>query len=190
MIPIFVAYLLLIFFFAVVDGSLRKGEAAKSLASAESDRGSTMALGRAYAISGLILLVAPVLDYIQIARAPGWIGWVGLAFMVAGLVLRIWSIRVLGEYYTRTLRTAEHQTLIDRGPYHVIRHPGYLGVMMLWIGAGLATANWMAILLIVLVLFVAYHNRIQSEERMLAATFGAQYDQYAARTRRLIPFIY
>ncbi len=110
--------------------------------------------------------------------------------MVGGVVLRVWAIRVLGEYYTRTLRTAEQQSLIDRGPYGVIRHPGYLGVLMLWVGAGLATANWIATLLIALVMFVAYTYRIQSEELMLAATFGEQYRRYAARTRRLIPFLY
>lgn len=130
------------------------------------------------------------MDYFQIARAPGGVSGFGLALMVAGVGLRVWAMRVLGEYYTRTLRTAQQQNLVDRGPYRVIRHPGYLGVLMLWVGAGLATANWMATLLIALVMFVAYHYRIQSEEQMLAATFGEQYRQYAGRTRRLIPFVF
>ncbi len=189
MIAIVIAYLLLILFF-VVDGFLRKGEAAKSLEHGESDRGSTMTLGGAYAIGGILLLVAPVFDYLQIARAPDWVSGFGLALMVGGVVLRVWAIRVLGEYYTRTLRTAEQQSLVDRGPYGVIRHPGYLGVLMLWVGASLATANWIATLLIALVMFVAYTYRIQSEELMLAATFGEQYRRYAARTRRLIPFLF
>ncbi len=189
MIPIILAYLLLILFF-VIDGSLRQGEAAKSLQDTESDRGSTMTLGRAYAIGGMLMLVAPVFDYFGIARAPDWVSGFGLALMVAGLGLRVWAIRVLGEYYTRTLRTAERQTLIDRGPYRVVRHPGYLGVLMLWVGAGLATANWIATILIAVVMFVAYHYRIQYEEQMLAATFGEEYSQYAGRTRRLIPFLY
>jgi protein-S-isoprenylcysteine O-methyltransferase Ste14 len=189
MIAIVFAYLLLILFF-VVDALLRRGEAAKSLEHGESDRGSTMALGRAYAIGGILMLVAPVFDYFQIARMPDWVSGLGLALMVAGLALRIWAMRVLGEYYTRTLRTAERQTLIDRGPYGVVRHPGYLGVLMLWVGAGLATANWIATMLIALVMFVAYRYRIQYEEQMLAATFGEEYRQYAGRTRRLIPFLY
>lgn len=189
MIAIVIADLLLILFF-VVDGFLRKGEAARSLEHGESDRGSTMALGRAYAVGGILLLVAPFLDYLQIARAPGGVSAFGLALMVAGLALRVWSTRVLGEYYTRTLRTAERQSLIDRGPYRVIRHPGYLGVLMLWVGAGLATANWLATMLMALVLFVAYSYRIQSEEQMLAAAFGEEYRRYAGRTRRLIPFVY
>lgn len=189
MIAIVIAYLLLILFF-VVDGLLRKGEAAKSLKGTESDRGSTMALGRAYGIGGILLLVAPVLDYFQIARAPGWVSGFGLALMVGGLGLRVWATRVLGEYYTRTLRTAERQSLIDRGPYRVVRHPGYLGVLMLWVGAGLATANWIATVLIALVMFVAYNYRIQSEEQMLAAAFGEEYRRYAGRTRRLIPFLF
>ncbi len=189
MIAILIAYLLLILFF-VVDARLRQGEAAKSLEHGESDRGSTMALGRAYAIGGILLLIAPVLDYFHIGRLPDWVSGFGLALMVGGVVLRVWAIRVLGEYYTRTLRTAEQQSLIDRGPYRVIRHPGYLGVLMLWLGAGLATANWIVTGLIALVMFVAYSYRIQSEEQMLAATFGEEYHRYAARTRRLIPFLY
>jgi protein-S-isoprenylcysteine O-methyltransferase Ste14 len=189
MIAIILAYLLLILFF-VIDARLRQGEAAKSLQGTESDRGSTMTLGRAYAIGGILLVAAPVLDYFHIARLPDWVSWVGLALMVAGLGLRVWAIRVLGEYYTRTLRTTERQTLIDRGPYHIVRHPGYLGVLMLWVGAGLATANWIVAMLIALIMFVAYRYRIQYEEQMLAATFGEEYRRYAGRTRRLIPFLY
>ncbi len=75
MIAIIIAYLLLILFF-VVDGFLRKGQAAKSLEHGESDRGSTMALGTAYALGGMLLLIAPVLIISESLALPtGSAGW-------------------------------------------------------------------------------------------------------------------
>lgn len=60
----------------------------------------------------------------------------------------------------------------------------------MWIGAGLATANGIAVLIVTLAMLSAYHYRIQSEEHMLSATRGQKYNEYKARTWKLIPFIY
>src|SRR5258708_1479204 len=58
--------------------------------------------------------------------------------MIIGLTLRVWAAQVLGRFYTRTLRTTDKQRIVQSGPYHLIRHPGYLGTILIWIGAGLA----------------------------------------------------
>jgi protein-S-isoprenylcysteine O-methyltransferase Ste14 len=110
--------------------------------------------------------------------------------MAVGLTLRIWAARVLGACYTRTLRTSAAQPLVEAGPYHVVRHPGYLGVLMLWLGAGLAAANVVVAGCIALWSGRAYHKRIRSEEALLTATFGEEYTAYARRTWRLLPWIY
>ena len=62
--------------------------------------------------------------------------------MVCGLALRLWSQAVLGRYYTTTLRHGEDQPILASGPYRLLRHPGYAGLLLAWVGAGLATANW------------------------------------------------
>jgi protein-S-isoprenylcysteine O-methyltransferase Ste14 len=97
---------------------------------------------------------------------------------------------VLGQFYTRTLRVADRQTVVDQGPYRLIRHPGYAGNLALWIGAGLATGNGLTTIVITVAMFVAYSYRLQAEEQMLLAMLGQPYREYQARTRRLIPFVY
>ncbi len=188
---LFLAYLLIAVFF-VVDGATRKGQGAKSLERDVADRGSTMLIGASYGIAAIFLLTAAVLDHIGIGRAGPSIlvGGIGLGLMVIGLALRVWATQVLGEFYTRTLRTSSTQRLVDRGPYRLIRHPGYLGAILVWAGAAIASANWITIVLIVPLMLAVYIYRIQTEEKMLASSFGDEYIQYAARTRRLIPFIY
>jgi protein-S-isoprenylcysteine O-methyltransferase Ste14 len=116
--------------------------------------------------------------------------YIAAAFGLGRLSLRLWAPRVLGQFYTRTLRVAELQTVVDQGPYQLIRHPGYAGDLALRIVAGLATDNLPITLVIAAVMFAAYSYRIQVEEQMLVATLGQPYRDYQARTRRLIPFVY
>jgi protein-S-isoprenylcysteine O-methyltransferase Ste14 len=71
-----------------------------------------------------------------------------------------------------------------------VRHPGYLGVLLLWLGAGLASANVLVAGLIAISMGRAYRRRIGSEEAMLTDTFGEDYVAYTHRTRRLIPWVY
>src|SRR5262245_12652866 len=94
--------------------------------------------------------------------------------MIGGLALRLWANQTLGQFYTSTLRIAERQRIIRQGPYKVLRHPGYGGLLLTWAGAGLATENWIAATIIILVMFISYHYRIISEEAMLLTAFGEQ----------------
>jgi hypothetical protein len=64
------------------------------------------------------------------------------------------------------------------------------GVLLLWLGAGLSAENWIAATTIMVFMVGAYARRIQTEEAMLAATFGDDYTRYSGRTWRLIPFVY
>lgn len=184
-----VAYILIGCFFWI-EARLRKGQEAKSFVEGEADQGSTRVVGAAFGISILFVLVGPVLNYLQIGRMTDSIGWFGIAIMLAGIVVRAWANQTLGQFYTRTLRIQTDQRIIDQGPYKVIRHPGYLGTILLWIGAGLATVNWIALVVIMVLMILAYAYRVQSEEAMLMSSFGEEYKQYMARTRKLIPFIY
>jgi len=191
------AYLLLIVFF-IFEGRLRQGEAARSREAGAHDQDSTNYVGAAFGLSMVCLLLAPLLDYFKLASLiPPALAVAGLALAVAGLALaagglalRLWAPRVLGQYYTRTLRVAEQQTVVEVGPYHYIRHPGYAGLVTLWIGAGLASGNMLVAVVIALAMFTAYAYRIRAEEVMLAATLGQAYRDYQKRTKRLIPFIY
>jgi protein-S-isoprenylcysteine O-methyltransferase len=191
MLPTVAAYLLLALFFAL-EGALRKGQAAKSLEASSSDRGSTRWIAWAFLVSFLLLFLAPLLTYWEIGLIPANsnLAWLGILVMVFGLGLRVWSNRVLGQFYTRTLRTIEQQQIVQTGPYRYLRHPGYLGCLMMWTGAGLATFNWLVMALVLAVMLAAYCFRIAVEERMLLGTFGAKYEEYQRRTWRLVPLLF
>src|SRR5262249_29354442 len=169
-----------------------QGEQAKSLRPEQYDRGSTRLIGQAFFVAIIALIAAPILNAFQIGRLgkATLIGWAGIALMLGGLGLRIWANQTLGKFYTSTLRIAERQQIIQQGPYKILRHPGYSGILLMWVGAGLATANWMATAIIILVMIASYRYRVISEEAMLLSTFGEEYQAYSARTWRLLPFIY
>ena len=99
-------------------------------------------------------------------------------------------MRVLGEYYTRTLRVTDTQAIVSQGPYRVIRHPGYLGTIFVWIGFALSVGNWIATIILAILLFGVYGYRIRSEEVMLMDRFGNEYQEYRRRTWRLVPFLF
>jgi protein-S-isoprenylcysteine O-methyltransferase len=186
-----IAYLLLSGFL-VVQRVMRRGGQARSLRTLAADRGSTRLLGAAFLLGALALVAAPALN----ARGLGAvgqrpvIGWAGVAVMVGGLGLRLWSQAVLGRYYTTTLRHAADQPILEAGPYRLVRHPGYAGSLLAWVGAGLASSNWAVASAVALLTAVAYGHRIAAEEAMLLGAFGGRYRQYMARTWRLMPYVF
>ncbi len=150
------------------------------------DRGSTAVVGLATATPILGLLIAPL-----VARTlPPLLQWGGVALMVGGLAMRVWAFSALGRFYTRTLRVSDQQTVVTAGPYRYIRHPGYLGMLALWIGAGLAAGNAILLLIGTVVVTLAYLYRMDAEEAMLVRLLGDDYRRYRTHTRRLIPLIY
>ncbi len=185
------AYLLIFVFFAS-DRFIRRDEKARSLNFTESDRKSTYFIVLAYTISILLLLFALLLNGLRLGelKAAEWLGWIGVLMMVSGIALRAWATRTLGRFYTRTLLTTDEHRIVQEGPYKLVRHPGYSGSLLVWIGAGLATTNWIIFVLVTLVCCGAYFYRMRSEEAMLSMTFGEEYRDYIRKTRRLIPFIY
>ncbi len=135
---------LLVGVFLITEGPLRQSSEARSLEAQASDRGSTRPIGAFFGAACVALLVAPLLNVVPLGGVghPDLTGWVGVVIMVEGISLRVRANRALGAYYTRTLRTGPRQRIVRDGPYRLIRHPGYLGVMLMWVGAGLATVNW------------------------------------------------
>jgi protein-S-isoprenylcysteine O-methyltransferase Ste14 len=179
----------LIAVFIGIERRMRKTDAAKSWSGGIFDRRSTLLNG---ALFEFAIFAPPLLDYIQFGLV--WyataVGFTGLAIMLFGLLMRVWAARTLGEFYTRTLRVTENQQIVEKGPYKFVRHPGYLGVIMLYTGFGVASGNWIATMAIVVFALIAYTYRIKREEAMLIAAFGDRYRDYMTRTRKIIPHIY
>jgi protein-S-isoprenylcysteine O-methyltransferase len=184
-----IAVALLVTFFSL-EGRLRQGAEARSLEAGVMDRGTTRGVGAAFGGSLLAVLASPLLNALEIGVLPPVVGWIGVGLMLVGLALRVWAVRVLGPAYTRTLRTEERQGLVRRGPYRLLRHPGYAGTLTMWLGAGLATGNAAATIVVLLANAIAYRARIAAEEAMLASTFGDEYREYARHSWRIVPHLY
>jgi protein-S-isoprenylcysteine O-methyltransferase Ste14 len=115
---------------------------------------------------------------------------VGLAVLLAGLVLRGWSIKTLGDYFTPSVLVSSDQPVVTAGPYRVLRHPSYTGALLACAGVGLAAANWIALAVGVVVPLVLLLWRIHVEERALMTTLGDRYRRYAASRKRLVPLVW
>lgn len=189
-IPAFWAGLLLVAFL-YLERRTRAGENARSLVAGPDDRGTTKRLANAYATAILTFMVATIVGlfgYFWFPWTP-W-AWLGVLLILAGIGVRFWSAGVLGESYTRTLRTSEGQRIVRAGPYRYVRHPGYAGSVLMWMGVALATGDWLGVLVIIPVIGLAYMRRIEAEDRMLMARFGSEYATYAREVRRLVPYVY
>jgi len=78
---------------------------------------------------------------------------------------------------------------VDRGPYRILRHPCYTGLLLIFLGCGVMLGNWLGALASSAVVLAAVGYRIRIEERVLIATLGDTYQAFAKNRARLVPFI-
>ena len=115
--------------------------------------------------------------------------WIGVVLYAGGGALRLWPVFVLGRRFSGLVAIQPGHTLVTDGIYRSIRNPSYLGMLVLSLGWALAFRSVAGVLLVVLMIppLIA---RIRSEEALLRSQFGAPYDDYRARSWRLLPGIY
>ena len=172
--------------FFALEAATRTRGSASSLDASVDDQGTTDAIATAYVISAV---AAPFLRSIPLPRLPGSAAQLGLATQVAGLGVRAWSMRTLGQAYSRTLRTEREQQVVEAGPYRYVRHPGYLGSNLIWFGFALTSRSPLVLAVVGVLVGDAYRRRIQAEEALLRRELPG-YVGYSGRTRRLIPFVW
>ena len=114
----------------------------------------------------------------------------GVVLFVAGLILRWWAIITLGRFFTVDVTIEKDHDLVERGPFRIVRHPSYTGVLLAFVGLGLSLGNWAALLVILLPIGAAFIHRMNVEEDALLRALGSRYAEYMKRTKRLVPFIY
>jgi len=106
------------------------------------------------------------------------------------LIIRITSILTLKRQFTYTVTKIDNHELIQTGLYKIIRHPGYLGQLIIFLGISTTLSNWLSVLLMIIPVFMGYLYRIIVEEKFLIEQMGQNYIDYQKRTKRLIPMIY
>lgn len=115
---------------------------------------------------------------------------IGSILVLTGLIIRVTSIMKLKQQFTYTVTKIENHELIETGLYKIIRHPGYLGQLIIFLGISVCLSNWLSILLMIIPVLLGYLNRINVEEKFMIEQMGQKYIDYQKRTKKLIPTIY
>ena len=115
--------------------------------------------------------------------------WVGVFLYLTGGAFRIWPIFVLGRRFSGLVAIQPGHELVTDGVYRIIRHPSYLGMLILMFGWALSFRSGVGVILAALII-PPILARIRSEEALLRTQFGERYEAYCRRTSRLIPGIY
>jgi protein-S-isoprenylcysteine O-methyltransferase len=177
-----------LFFLFIGLEFLRKGSEARTIEAGGSDRHSTILIGIAFTVA---LVVSPLLNILGVGYVPiSFFYWGGIILAAVGIFIRFLAMKSLGEFYTRTLVITKEHTVVDWGPYAWVRHPGYFGSTLFWLGITLSSYNLLATGIVLVLIIAAYLYRIRAEEAMLLEAFGKGYRSYMKKTKRLIPFVY
>jgi protein-S-isoprenylcysteine O-methyltransferase Ste14 len=154
------------------------------------DRGNRRRLA-AYALIGLLGGYLPAYtDRIGFWTLDGdLLRWFGVFLFAAGGILRLAPVFVLGRRFRSRVAMQPGHALVTTGIYGRIRNPSYLGLLVNLLGWVLAFRSGIGVFLVTLTV-VPLLARITSEEKQLRKQFGADYDDYRARTWRLVPFLY
>jgi protein-S-isoprenylcysteine O-methyltransferase Ste14 len=115
--------------------------------------------------------------------------YTGLALTVVGVAFTIWARFYLGSNWSGKPTIKEGHTLIRSGPYAVVRHPIYGGILVGLLGTAIAQGKLGSLIGTVLVL-IAFKVKSRLEETFMTEQFGAEYLNYKEQVKGLIPFIW
>ncbi len=136
------------------------------------------------------LAIAMLVPGLRAYANDWWTFGLGIALVLAGVLLRGWAIVSLGRYFRREVTIEPGQRIVRRGPYRILRHPSYAGLLVAFAGLGLAFGSWVSAAVALLVGLAGILPRIRVEEGALADAFGADYTEYAHATARLVPHVW
>jgi protein-S-isoprenylcysteine O-methyltransferase Ste14 len=161
----------------------------KSIVTTSSDKGSLWLL---YILITIGYALSFSIGATKIGRMNHWDAFfaVGVVLAVIGFTIRIQSMLTLKQYFTYSVSKVENHELIETGLYKTIRHPGYLGQLMIFAGISTSLSNWLSILLMMIPVTIGYIYRIKVEEKFMIEQMGENYLNYQKRTKRIIPMIY
>ncbi len=153
----------------------------------QDDRGSLSKIKKAIFFA---ILIAFLCSYIPFGKFNDSLYiYSGCTTLGIGLIFRSYSIVILGKRFTYVVTILKEHPLQTKGLYAIIRHPGYLGQLLILIGSTVLFGNWISVTLAFLILFPFYHYRISVEEDLLLQ-YNEDYGDYSQRTYRLLPFVY
>jgi protein-S-isoprenylcysteine O-methyltransferase Ste14 len=112
----------------------------------------------------------------------------GVALTYVGIGLAIWARTVLGKNWSAMVTIKEGHQLVRTGPYSLVRHPIYSGLLLAVLGTALVVGEVRG-LMAVAIAFTGWLVKSRTEEAFLMEQFGSQYQEYRRHTRALVPFV-
>jgi protein-S-isoprenylcysteine O-methyltransferase Ste14 len=169
----------------IITIGLRKRPDAKSAESTKS-----RAVHEQLLTAGLLLLFAPI---------PGLTGQflpdtlttaaVGLSIQLAAMLFYFWSRSYLGRLWSGRITIMQGHHLVETGPYRLLRHPLYTGVIGMFVGTAIVSGQYHALAGVAMCI-IAYARKIPMEETALRAEFGEAFDVYRQKRWAFIPWVY
>lgn len=115
---------------------------------------------------------------------------IGLFIILIGFIIRWASILQLKKAFTVDVAIITEHKLKTDGLYKIIRHPSYLGLLLIMVGFAICMNSVISAIIIIVLMFLVILYRIVVEERVLVEEFGDTYKTYQSNTKRLIPWVF
>lgn len=116
-----------------------------------------------------------------------WLEAIGLLLFAAGIAFAVWARLVIGRNWGTPMTEKDEPELVTSGPYRLVRHPIYSGILLASVGTAIAL-SWPWLVLVALIgMYFVYSARV--EERFLEKQFPEQYRAYERTTKMLVPFV-
>ncbi|MDB5249774.1 MAG: hypothetical protein JWQ40_4168 [Segetibacter sp.] len=141
----------------------------------------------------LLSTVIPIVDWAYFsnpAESNTIATVIGFILVWSGVILRNYSVKLLGRYFTPTIQLQKGHELITSGPYRIVRHPSYTGALLAIVGSAVFFNSIVGTISAIIAMMIAYAVRIKAEEKALTVVFGNVYHRYQKRTKKLIPFFW
>lgn len=133
----------------------------------------------------------PRRDQTAILPLGFWFQFLNTILVVAVVIVSLWmmsaSLRALGKQWSLQARVLENHKLVREGPYRLVRHPIYTGMLGMIVAGGLAWSHWTGFLIALLLFGIGTAIRVRSEEKLLREQFGAQFDDYKRSVPAVLP---
>jgi len=117
-----------------------------------------------------------------------WVEAIGLGIVWAGVLIACWARYVLGRNWSSVVQLKVDHELIEHGPYRLVRHPIYTGLLVAFFGNAVMVGDWRGLIAVAIV-FASFWRKLRLEETWLGEFFGSRYDEYRQRSYALLPGI-
>ncbi len=160
------------------------------------DRGKTQDRGSIFLLWFTIVASISACDWLadslHVANFEGspWLKPLTIALMLTGLAIRWTAILSLGRSFSVNVAIKQAQTIYREGLFRIIRHPSYLGMLIIFVAIGLRSRNLVSLAVMLVCPAAALLYRIHVEEQALEQAFGTDYTRYRQTTKRLIPGLF